>query len=92
MIRPPYMMRLRICNRGKNIGLWIPLCPILSLITVLALLLFPLVLLAALLLWYSGYGRSLLLLGPVLYRCICALRGLEIDVNKGSERIFLSFR
>jgi hypothetical protein len=85
-------MRLRICNRGKNIGLSIPLFLLLPPIVLLVLMLVPLVLVAALLLWYTGYGRPVLLLGPALYRCICALRGLEIDVNKGSERVFMSFR
>jgi hypothetical protein len=52
----------------------------------------PFVLLAALVLWQRGIGRSILLLGPALYRLICALRGFEIDVKKGSEQIYISFR
>jgi len=92
MTRPPYIMHLCFGNRKNNIGLWIPLFLILPLVLLLALLLIPFVLLAALILWYTGYGRPMLLLGPALYRFICALRGLEINVNRGSERISISFR
>jgi hypothetical protein len=66
--------------------------PILLFVIPFALLLAPCVLLAALILWRTGFGRSILLLGPALYRLICALRGFEIDVRKGSEQIYISFR
>jgi hypothetical protein len=89
---PPSLMRLHIHNRDRRLNLWVPLGLVLPLILGLALILAPLVLAAAALLWRTGFGRPLLLAGPVLFRCACALRGLEVDVRSDSDRVLLYFR
>ncbi|MFC1919767.1 hypothetical protein ACFLWX_03140 [Chloroflexota bacterium] len=95
MMVPPTLVRLRVLQRDKNVRLWFPLCILFPLVLAFALLLLPFVLLGVFVLWYSGWGKTLLLAGPAMYRLFCALRGLEIDIkqgSKGSERIFVSLK
>jgi len=92
MTTPPSIMRLRIRRGNRNFRLCIPLCLFLLPVMLFVLLLSPLILLAAVVLWYNGLGRPILLLIPALYRFFCALRGLELNVDRGSEQIFISFR
>lgn len=92
MMVPPLWLRLHIRNRrGRVIRLWFPLFLVWVLALVLVLPLVPLFILAAILLWPTGWGRTLLLLGPAIVRCVCALRGFRIDVESESEKVFISF-
>jgi hypothetical protein len=89
---PPMAMSLRVRRGNRSIRLWIPLFLLLPFIAGVALLLSPLVLLATLALWPAGLGRPLLLAGPLLYRCACEMRGLEVDAGTSEESIFVRFR
>jgi hypothetical protein len=89
---PPYIMRLRIYRENRRISLWVPLFLILSFLLILALILVPILLILALILWFTGWGKLLLMSGPVIFSCLCALRGLEIDVKGGKEQILVSFQ
>ena len=90
MIRPPTIIRLRFKNEHQGFGLWLPLFLVLPFVLLLALIIAPLVLVAAVILWYTGWGRAILLIGPAIYRCFCALRGLKIDVKQGQEHVYIS--
>jgi len=57
-----------------------------------AIVLAPLVLLAALILWPLGWGKPLLLSGPMLFGVFCALRGLEVNLDRGSRLTQISFK
>ena len=92
MMWPPSILRLRIRNQRHRFGLWLPLFLIWPLVMLLGLLLLPFILLAAIVLWYRGWAKPLLLAGPSLFRLFCALRGLEVDVKQHSEQFFISFR
>ena len=92
MNRPPLIMRLRMQRNNGTLRLWLPLFLIYPLLAVLALLLVPLVLIAALFLWPWGWSRTLLLCGPYLCRVICALRELEVDIQQKHEKFFISFK
>jgi hypothetical protein len=76
----------------RSFGFWLPLFLVWVLLLVIVLPLVPLLLLAALILWPTGWGKPLLLIGPAIIRCICALRSLEIDIEKPSERLLITFR
>ena len=89
---PPCFVFLRIPHEGRHIRLWLPLFLIFPLIAVFVLLLTPFILIAAIVLWPSGWGRSLLLAGPALFRVLCELRGLKVDVAQSSERMYISFQ
>ena len=92
MTLPPTIMRLRIQTDERRFGLWLPLFLIWPLIALLVVLLFPIVLILGILLWPTGWGKPLLLGGPALLRVFCALRGIEINVEKPTEQVFISFR
>ena len=89
---PPLFLRLRIQNSHRRFGLWLPLFLIWPPVLLLGLALFPFVLVLAVLMWPSGWGRPLLLTGPATYRLVCALRGLLIDVHSPPEQVYISFR
>jgi len=89
---PPSIMRLRILNNNRSVQLWLPLFPVYLILFIFALLLAPLVLIIGLLLWPWGWGRTLILIGPYLYRVICALRGLEVNIQKKDEQFLVFFK
>ena len=92
MKRPPYLIRIHINNRSRNINLWLPLFIILPVIFIFLLILTPIILLAAVVLWYSGWGRPLLMTVPTALGCLCALRGLEVDFKHNEARVYISIR
>ena len=54
-----------------------------------ALAFYPLVILMALLLWPLGWGKTMLLTGPWLFRMFCALKGLAIDVKSETTQVYI---
>lgn len=92
MIWPPSLLGFRVRNEKKGFVLWRPLFLIWPPFVLVALAMFPLVLLLALLLWPTGWSRTLLLAGPWFFRMFCALRGLAIDVVSGTSRVYIVVR
>lgn len=92
MIWPPSLLRVQIRNSDKRFGLWLPLLIIWPPLLLPGLALAPLVILLALLLWPLHLGRTLILSGPLLFRLFCALRGLEIAVERPKERVIICCR
>lgn len=92
MIWPPSLLRVRIRSRNKRFTLWLPLFLVWPLGFALLAILSPFLLVLAILLWPFGWARPLLLAGPLLFRLFCSLRGLEVNVEKSSERVLISFR
>ena len=92
MMFPPLLMRLYIRDDQHHVNLWLPLFLFWLLLAVVLLVLLPLLLIAALVLLVVGLGR-LLLLAPAVYRCLCALHGLRVDVNQQKgERVLIYFK
>ena len=91
MMSPPVIMRLRHSGSPGGVNLWLPLFPLLAPVFLLGVLFSPLVLVAGLLLWPTGLGRTILLLGPALYRVLASLRGLEVDVKNEKEHVYIAF-
>jgi hypothetical protein len=89
---PPSIMRLRILNNKKSIRLWLPIFLLYPFLLVLALLVELLAIVAFLLLWPWGWGKTLILFMPYLFRVICALRELEVDIQNRQETFFVSFK
>jgi hypothetical protein len=88
---PPLLMRLGVGGR-RRFSIWLPLFLLWPVAAALAIVLAPLVLLAALILWPLVWGKLLLLSGPMLLGVLCALRGLELELNQGSRLLQISFR
>ena len=91
MTLPPSILRLRMRTRDRRFGLWFPIIAVWPLAALLILVASPLVVIFAIILWPVGWGKPLLLAVPLLVRLFCALRGLEIRVEKPSEQVFISF-
>jgi len=92
MNRPPFLMRIRVNNEKTKINLWLPLFIIFFVVAVILLILAPLVLLAAVILWPFGWGKTLLAIVPAVFGCLCAMRGLEVDVEQGQEKVQISVK
>ena len=92
MNRPPLIIRLSIPLRNGTLRLWLPLFLIYPFLAVFALVLLPLVIIAALLLWPMGWSRTIILVGPYLFRVICALRGLEINIQQRNKQVLVYFK
>jgi hypothetical protein len=88
---PPLLMRLKIINPEHHINLWLPLFLAWLVLGALALVLSPLIALLVILLWPLGWGEFLLLLGPYVYNCVCAARGLSVDIRKKEEIVRIYF-
>jgi len=83
----PYLMRVQVKNENRRINLWLPLFVIFPVVAVLLLLMLPFMLLAAVILWPFGWGKALIGIIPAVGRCICAMRGLQVDVEDGPEKV-----
>jgi hypothetical protein len=92
MMWPPSLLGFRIGNANRGFRLWLPLCLIRPLFVLFALVMLSFVLLLALVLWRSGWGKTVLFTGPWFFRMFCALRGLLIDVRSGSSRVYIVVR
>jgi hypothetical protein len=89
----PMIMRIHIVEANKKkVGLILPLFLIWILLLPFVILLTPFVLLSALILWPSGYGKSLLRAGPAMYRVIAALSDLHIDVQGKADKTLIWFK
>ena len=91
MILPPAVLRLRLLNRERRIRLWFPLVLLWPLVAAALLLGAPFAVLAAALFRHRGWGRLILLAGPLLLNLLASLRGLRLDLASGDGRLFLSF-
>ena len=102
MMFPPVLLRVHINNGRHNIRFWLPLfiigIPATLLLIVVALLLLPFALLAALVMLCIGQGKWVAIAGVILLRggprllaVLCALRGLTVDVGSKTEKVYVSF-
>ena len=92
MMWPPSLLRLRIRNGKRRFGLWLPLFLVWPPVVLFALALFPFLLVLAAILWRKGWGRPVLLAGPLFFGLFCSLRGLMIEVKSPSGQVYIAFR
>lgn len=91
MMYPPALMRLRVIQKGRGVSLWLPLFLVWPLAIAVKLALLPFLLLAIAVMWPSGWGRRLLIGSIALVSVACALRGLEIEVERPNEQVTIIF-
>ena len=92
MIWPPSILRIRIQSGRRGFRIWLPLCLFWPPAAVVMALLAPLVIVLAALVWPFGWGRPVLLTGPLLFKLFCSLRGLEMAVESAPQQVLISFR
>ena len=92
MMFPPSILRLQIHDSEHRIGLWLPLILLWTVVLLLGILLAPIIITLAIILWPRGWGKPLLLVGPSMFRLFCALRGLNVRVEERPlERVTVRF-
>ena len=87
----PMLMRLRISRNPGRYGLLLPVFLVWILLFALMVVLFPFVLIAALVTWRSGQGKWLLLTYPLLISVLIHLSGLHIEVEQREQNILIAF-
>ncbi|MBT99578.1 MAG: hypothetical protein CL902_13285 [Dehalococcoidia bacterium] len=92
MIRPPWLLHLRVKGKNRGFRLAFPLFVIWPFLLLTAVLLAPIVLTLAVVFWSTGWRRPMLSSGPRFFTMFCALRGLEIDVQNQDKHVYLSIR
>ncbi|MFH1646821.1 MAG: hypothetical protein ABID71_03890 [Chloroflexota bacterium] len=90
MSRPPLLMKLRFQKEDRRFGIWLPLFLLLPVALVVLIILSPLILIAILVLWPSGWGRLALRTLGVSWGLLCSMRGLEVDIRRNNELVFVS--
>jgi uncharacterized membrane protein len=86
----PMIMRIHIVERNKKkVRLILPLFIVWLLLLPFIIILTPFVFLAALILWTSGYGKTILRAGPALFSVISALSDLHIYVEGSDSKTLI---
>jgi hypothetical protein len=87
----PLMIRLNIKRKDQKgqegFNLWLPLFLIWLIALPLILLLTPIILIAALVLWPTGKGRYILFLYLAIFRLTWHMSGIKIDIQS-DKKIF----
>lgn len=88
----PMWMKIRIPGKhGELRTLYLPLFIAWLILVPVLILVLPLIVVAAILTWSSGYGRFFLILYPMLFSLLWNLRGLQIDIRDKQDKIYFSF-
>ncbi|HEY78997.1 MAG TPA: hypothetical protein G4O09_07790 [Dehalococcoidia bacterium] len=90
MKRPPVLMRVKIKGGDRGFGLWLPLFLLLPLALVVFIILSPLILIAVIVLWPSGWGKRALLVLQAALEIFCSMRGLKVAVQNRQQYVFIS--
>jgi len=87
----PLLMRLKVSRNPKGHGLLLPIFLVWILLFALLIVLFPFVLVAALITWRSGQGKWLLLTYPLLISVLFHLSGLHVEIEHEKQNILIAF-
>ena len=87
---PPLLLRIRFRSRNNKFRLWLPLFLVIPLVLAFVIVLSPVLLVSVVILWPIGWGKRLLLIMGVAFKSLCALRGLEVDVQHRDEGVFIA--
>jgi len=86
---PPMLMRVRVKERGKKgFRLWLPLFLIWPLGLLVFLLSLPFLVVLSV---FHSKSRRMVIALPALFRTICGLRGLRVEVEDDEEEVFVQF-
>ena len=90
MKRPPMLMHLRFQGEYRGFGLWLPLFLLLPLALVVFIILSPLILIAVLALWPSGWGKRAVLTLKASCEIFWSMRGLKVDIQSRNQYVYIS--
>lgn len=88
----PIFLKLNVRSKnGKGVNLWLPVILAWILLLFFLVLLLPLVALAAIFTWKSGYGKSMIMFYPRFGTLLFHLSGLKLDIESDRQKIYLDF-
>ena len=87
---PPMLMHVKIENKNSKFGFWLPLFLLIPVALAILIILSPLILIAVLVLWPSGWGRWALFSIKAAIVSFWSLRGLKVDVQGRHECVHIS--
>ena len=90
MKQPPMLMHVKIQGEDRGFGLWLPLFLLLPLALVLFIILSPLILIAVLVLWPSGWGKRAMLVLRAAFEVFCSMHGLRVDIQSRHQYVYIS--
>lgn len=90
MKRPPMLMHVKIRGERRGFGLWLPLFLLLPLALAAFIILSPLILIAILVFWPSGWRKRALLILRAAFEVLYSMRGLKVDVQSDHHCIYIS--
>jgi hypothetical protein len=90
MTYPPLLAHITVRNEHDDFGLWLPLFLVWLLLLAFLLALLPLIIIAAVVLWWLGWGAWAWRAIAGFYGTVCALRGLKVDVMNGENKVYIS--
>jgi hypothetical protein len=89
----PILVHFRVRKDGKRpFGIYFPVILVWIILAALLIILFPFVLLAAVLTWRRGPGRWLLLVYPMMASVLGHLSGLHIETKNVENEILIDFQ
>ncbi len=87
---PPLWVHVKIKNKDRHFGFWVPLFLFLLIGLVFFIALLPLILIGILILWPSGWGRRIAETLKTVYEVVCSIRGLKVDIQGRNEIVYIS--
>ena len=86
----PMFMKIHIYERGKtSVRLWLPMFLLWILLLAIFVILSPILLLAGLVAWIRGYGRTFIFTFPMIFAVLWAMSGLRIHIEDRDKKIQL---
>ncbi len=90
MKRPPMLMHVRIQEGKGGFGFWLPLFLLLPLALVVFIILSPLIFMATVILWPTGWGKRAWSILRTSLEAFWSMRGLSVDVHTGGQCVTIS--
>ena len=84
------LMHVKIQKEDRRFGLWLPLFLLLPLALVLFIILSPLILIAVLILWPSGWGKRAMLILRASFDIFGSMRDLRADIQSHHQYVYIS--
>ena len=90
MKRPPMLVHVKIRGKRCRFGLWLPLFLLLPLALAAFIIMSPLILIAVLVFWPSGWRKRALHIFGAAFEVFNSMRGLNVDVQSDHHCIYIS--
>jgi len=88
---PPMLLHLRIPVGDGFFGLWLPWFLVYLLLLITMLIAIPFMIVLAIILLPIGKSRPLIMIWPYIWRLLCNMRGLTVDIQQNKRKLMFDF-